>query len=1025
MPGGSYTGGVTRPTSRGPECLDDETVVAFLEGALSAEARARVDAHVDRCAACLALVAVLGRAEPRAVPVGPERYQIRGELGSGGMGLVFEAFDTVLGRDVALKCVRPGREGEAAARRFEREMALTARLQHPSIIPVYDAGFFPDGSHYFAMRLVEGQTLDAAIEQAGDFEEKMALVPSIRRACEAVAFAHDQSVVHRDLKPANVLIGPFGETVVLDWGLAKRLGEDDVESESFHGDVGADEMTRPGAVMGTRGFIAPEVERGDGADARSDVFALGKVLAQVVSSERSPGTPREVWSDLQAIIDRATAREPGLRYADARELYEDLRRFEAGQRVAARDYSLRSHVRRLARRHRTMLVLSASLVVVGALVGVGVASMGSVDGPEPCAGAEAALEGVWDEARRTEVKAAFDRLGRSFATRTWARTSEALDARAHAWIDMHTEACRATVRGEQSGAMLDLRMACLDRAATELRAVVDVLAQADIRTLRRADEVVGGLGPLSRCADARALEERVEPPPPDDAVAVAAARDALETSEALRLAGRYADAQAALADAHASVRGIDYPPVLTELELAEGRLHDSSDRLDEALASFETVMRIGAEHRQWREVGAAAVGAMGVLGGGKLEADLALRYRALAEGMSKGDLRTEADFRLELGAVLFAAGRYEEGQAEFRAGLHKAEALGDRLRAASAKNVLATGLLAKGEPDAALPLLREALAVRTEILGEDHPTTAETRVGIADALSNRGAYVEAERELRDALTVLEEALEPTHHEVAEARSLLGMTLYGLGRHEEAEAELRTVVEIFAASRGREHPSYALAHYSLGFPLVAQGKFEEAEAVFRVALAGVATDLGEDHPLVQAVRGGLASALSEAGKLEASQSEYRALLASFERTVPPEDMSYAIARGNFAELLRRREKLDEAEGEYRAAIEILGPQGHPLVPQLRASLARQLLESGRGVEALPIAEQAWLEHRKDAIAPETRARTAFILARILWVVQPDQRARARTLAEDAAESYGRASAVHEPSRQEVEDWLAER
>lgn len=364
---------VTTGSSTGPGCLSDAEVAAFVGGELSPAARAEAEAHLDTCPICLNLVAALGRAETRETPEDPERYTISREVGAGGMGQVFEAYDAVLGRNVALKCVLRGADDHAVTRRFEREMALTARLQHPSIIPVYDAGHFPDGGRYFAMRLVEGSTLDQTLAEANSDEARLALVPSIRRACEAVAYAHDQAVVHRDLKPANVLIGPFGETVVLDWGLAKDLSEPEASSTSVADVPGGDEgQTRPGAVMGTRGYIAPEVARGEPADRRGDVFALGKTLSKMLpASEREVG-PRalsEALADLRAIVERATATDPAGRYADAGALCEELRRFEAGQTVEARDYTARTLVARFVRRHRLPVALVAVFLSVSAIAG--------------------------------------------------------------------------------------------------------------------------------------------------------------------------------------------------------------------------------------------------------------------------------------------------------------------------------------------------------------------------------------------------------------------------------------------------------------------------------------------------------------------------------------------------------------------------------------------------------------------------------------------------------------------------------
>ena len=160
---------------------------------------------------------------PRAAAA--ERYVLDREIGQGGMGRVFEGRDLRLGRTVAIKMLRT--HDAALASRFEREVKLAARLQHPGVVPVYDAGFWPSGEPFLVMKLVLGQSLARVIRDADTHEDRLALLPNVLAAAEAVAYAHDQGIVHRDLKPSNILVGAFGETVVVDWGLAKDLRASD------------------------------------------------------------------------------------------------------------------------------------------------------------------------------------------------------------------------------------------------------------------------------------------------------------------------------------------------------------------------------------------------------------------------------------------------------------------------------------------------------------------------------------------------------------------------------------------------------------------------------------------------------------------------------------------------------------------------------------------------------------------------------------------------------------------------------
>src|SRR5262249_25503923 len=153
---------------------------------------------------------------------------------------------------------------------FEREARITAQLEHPGIVPLYEAGRQADGTPYYVMRRVDGRQLDDAVKSAG-FEQRLALVPNLLAVCDAVAFAHARAIRHRDIKPSNILLGRFGETLLIDWGLARRLDDSGAEPGTGAGDG----LTQAGAIAGTPGFMSPEQARGERVDARADVYALG------------------------------------------------------------------------------------------------------------------------------------------------------------------------------------------------------------------------------------------------------------------------------------------------------------------------------------------------------------------------------------------------------------------------------------------------------------------------------------------------------------------------------------------------------------------------------------------------------------------------------------------------------------------------------------------------------------------------------------------------------------------------------
>lgn len=316
------------------------------------------------------------------------RYKIIGEVGRGGLGRVFRARDLYLDRQVAVKELIDNEAG--AQRRFTREALITARLQHPAIVPIYDAGTADQGPFY-SMKLVAGRSLAEAIADAKTLDARLALLPSVIAVCDAMAYAHSQKIIHRDLKPQNVLVGDFGETVLIDWGLAKDLESEEAESAGpYKASMSATE-TLDGAVMGTPAFMAPEqAAPGDPVDERADVYALGsmlyflgsgiaphagktldEILVKVMSGEIMPLREREprIPEDLAAIVTKAMQREPKHRYPTAKELSEDLHKFQLGKLVGAKTYTRRERLQRWASKHRRVLAVSgmalAILVVYG------------------------------------------------------------------------------------------------------------------------------------------------------------------------------------------------------------------------------------------------------------------------------------------------------------------------------------------------------------------------------------------------------------------------------------------------------------------------------------------------------------------------------------------------------------------------------------------------------------------------------------------------------------------------------------
>lgn len=271
----------------------------------------------------------------RAPDLSGTRYRLVANVGAGGMGDVFEVEDEILGRRLALKVVDVSLDGEAPAEALLEEARVLARLEHPGLVPVHDAGRLPDGRAFYAMKLVRGEGLAAAAARTGTLPERLRL---FLRVCEPVAFANTAGVVHRDLKPSNVMVGPFGEVLVLDWGLARTAAA-----------AGAADAS------GTPGFMAPEQAAGGPVDARTDVYGLGALLDGLLRVAPAPSAPKA----LAAIVARATAPERGERYPDVPALAADVARFLDGERVGAHAEVPAERALRILKRHRVAVGLVA------------------------------------------------------------------------------------------------------------------------------------------------------------------------------------------------------------------------------------------------------------------------------------------------------------------------------------------------------------------------------------------------------------------------------------------------------------------------------------------------------------------------------------------------------------------------------------------------------------------------------------------------------------------------------------------
>lgn len=830
------------------------------------------------------------------------RYVVLEELGRGGMSVVYIAYDPELDRRVALKVVRGDKLTEAHRARLHREAQALARLSHPSVVTVFDVGDLAEDT-FVAMELVDGMTLRDWCQQRRTWRE---VVHVLVLAGRGLVAAHAVGIVHRDIKPDNIVVSATGEVKLVDFGLARDLGDrtgelGDTSGDPDPGESGSDldrastscttmrplgQITMHGRVIGTPAYMPPEQRgRSIDADERSDQFSFCATLYEALYGQRPfksskklvldpeeqltvaerpnapirtlaapPPKPTDVPAWLQRVVSRGLAVDRNARYPSIEALLVELERDP--------------------QRMRRNIAIGAAAVAVVATIATLVTyrmmpAASHAAGPS-CSTGEDRIAVIWNPEKRAALARAAAARSVPWASGAVTAFAGRADHYVAGWKAMYQDACEATqVRAVQSAEALDLRGACLDRRLAGLEALIGVMSEASVDALRKAGESVDSLPPVSDCADVQALRQVVHRPADHATAQKLAGVD----GDLARITALYAIGDVtkvvALADAVIKeARAIGYDPSLAQAMYWRGRAIADRDGGAEAESMFEQTV-------------AAALAA----GDDRLAADAAARlsqealwaarlpeFERWARVAKALAVRTHAvDVAMFLDQLSCMSNHFT-GKVKTR--LRCLRELAARRDAAGKPNewlVTTLGLAASeaGELTDAIHWLERGVELSRAENGADHPRTLEMRAYLCHGLNDLGDYARSRTECRDALARLQKVAPDDRALIARIQLYVGEAEVGLHHIDDA----RALLEAAAASDDGEIKLEAQA--DLGALRNHEGNTVAAIAEHRHALAEtikVFEKFNAHHPNIIAERHALGSALLDHGDPAAAVAE---------------------------------------------------------------------------------------------------------------------------------------------------------
>jgi tetratricopeptide (TPR) repeat protein len=946
-----------------------------------------------------------------------DRYLVLAELGRGGMGVVYAAYDPDLDRRIAIKVLR-GRsdEGSAGSQRLLREAQALAKLSHPNVIGVYDVGTVGD-EVFVAMELVQGGTMREHVAGKSWREQLEAYVAAGR----GLAAAHAAGLVHRDFKPENVLVGPDGRPRVTDFGLVRATAvagdgggstEPEPSRERPPQPLPLDSsLTAAGTVMGTPSYMAPEQMVGEATSAATDQYSFAVALWEALFDAK-PYTGKDIAAVRAAIeagrktaydrgevpvrvvraLERSLALAPADRWPSMDALLAEL---DAGARPGAR------------RRAAAVLVIGGLLVLaVGGVYALGTRR-------DECARAGDPAADLWT---RAPITAAFQRTAPGFADEAVRMVENRVAVWRDDWQRRARAACSATrVQRTQSDQVLDQRMSCLRRKLDAARALIAGLAAGDRATVERAGDAMGGLPELADCDDVAVLTGMQAMPSERAARAtIEALGKRLDELHGRRSTTFAADARAALradvAEAVTAAEATRYFPLIAQARLIEGALAgdlaDGPGARAALLAAAAAAIRGGDDAtladaylqlggvatylivdfpaaRAWLELAGAVIDGLREPGHRKALLDERRSDLAHAEGDLPGA-------RAAIDRALAAPGLGD----------------GDRFRL-TAKRVDID--FDRGEYAAAERDVAELLPRATELLGTAHPRRAGLIQTAGRVAYQRGQYARAAELQREALGLKEAAYGPRAPALITSLQALGISENVQGNVDESRALIERAITIARASYGGEHVEVAGLLSDLAGTYARAKDYRRELAINREVLAIRRKVLGPDHPETAMTMVNVGIAAKNLGRQTRDRGLFAEAIANQEKaraiyaeTYGPDHFNVGAVDDNLGWSLSaagRHADAIEAFARAEATFAKATSTEHPVIADALTGRALSALSLARAAEAVELLERAVKLRDAPDLDPADLADSRFALARALRATGGDP-ARSRALAEQA-------------------------